>query len=208
VTRAILLSLVLLGAASAAQARITSQVQPCQSSQDCTEIIQMRLLPDADAMAAEHALFIAIFPLVGEEPNPAMGGWYTGKDWKLSSMPIPAWTGRIPARTATVRIPGGVCGLVAQHRAPAGRYGVFAGWGRATRTDSAPLDEQDIQRAIAAANPTDPATAAELQRLLEAYRQAQARLTEGDRPVVMAYQDMRNRRTFWQVHAVQCEGGQ
>lgn len=198
-----LAALALLLATAPAVAGITGTTKGCPPKvKGCTEVVTLALRPDPAVANANAALFIGIFPMSNGQPNPTAGGYFDGRAWKPSAAPIPAFTGRIPARPATVRIPGGVCGLVAQHKAPAGEYGVFAGWGRTDAGRAAGgVDRAELERLVANA---DPQNAAMLRGLLDEMRQAEQRLAQAGGTTAVAFTDMRANNTFWLISSHQC----
>lgn len=198
------LSLILLALSTPADAQVRGQVSDCHHA-SCTAVARLQVVPDAEARATEHSLFVGILQLVDGAPNPAVAGWFDGGGW-VAGMPKAAWTGIMrQAVPATVKIPGGVCGMVRSSGGPAGTYGLMAGWGRA-ETRTAGMDLAELERDIASA-PPDVAIA--LQRTLDSYRDAQERLAKhgasaGDSG---AFTNMRSRNTYWVVQQFNCAGG-
>lgn len=202
--RATGLALILLAFASPAEAQVRGQVSDCHHA-SCTATARLQVVPDAEARATEHSLFVGLLQMVGGEPNPAAAGWFNGSSW-VTGMPTAAWKGvmRQPV-PATVKIPGGVCGMVRNAGGPPGTYALMAGWGR-SETRGANMDVAELERDIAAA---PPEVAITLQRTLDSYRDAQERLAKhgaaaGDSG---AFTNMRTRNTYWIVQEFNCNGG-
>lgn len=183
-------------ASQGAEARIVGK------STESGDVVRLQMQPDRDLASQRASLFIGILQLQNGAPNIAVAGWYDGRDWKASGMPLAAFTGNIPAQVATVRVPGGVCSQVRAAGGPAGTYAMYAGWGRTT-TVSSNLDEAEIRELI---KTSDPEMAQQLQRLMGEYRAALDRSMQYGDTASMAFTDMRTRNTFWEIKQFDCGG--
>jgi len=188
---------------------ITGEVSRC-SRPGCDVTARLHLNPDRATASVTSVLFVAIARSEGGQPDLSAGGWYDGRGWKPSSAPVGAWTGRLSRRTANVRIPGGVCGMVQSAGGPPGTYALFAGWGRtgdAGNVDAYSADLDDIQNTIREFEQEgDHEAAAEVRRLLAEYRAALTRLQESNAGENAAFLDARNRGTYWSIASFDCSG--
>lgn len=193
-------------ASTALEARIVGEVSECGASSSCMAIARLRLFPDPIATQSTYSLFVGIIQLVNGQPNPAVAGWFDGRQWKAGVLPTAAWTGKLSPRNATIRIPGGVCNLVKRAGGPAGQYALYAGWGRsdADRQQADALNEADTEQMIREA---DPETAARLRELLKDYRAAKVRQASHNASDSAAFTNMRSRNSFWQIRTFDCGEG-
>lgn len=175
------------------------EVSGC-STGTCDQTVRVRLGPTS----VRSSLFVAIVGMDATgSPDLTRAGWFDGRAWKAGGMPVAAWTGALDRlRTATVAIPGGVCGLAAANGAPAGTYAIIAGMGRIT-VGAGDMDEADIEARI---RQSPPEIAEQYRRSLEQYRAAKARLARYNAGDSAAFTDMRSQRTYTVIQQYQCGG--
>jgi len=206
-THLALTATLLLSPALALAQGITGNVSKCPRP-GCNVTARLHLNPPRDMASEQAALFIAITRLEGGQPDISAGGWYDGKTWRTTSTPVPAWTGRLTRRTANVRIPGGVCGLVASAGGPPGAYALFAGWGRIGsfgNMDGYRKKQDDmmkIVRELEANGHTDEAE--EVRRMIGEYQATLGRLEQANAGDNAAFLDARQRGTYWQIASFDC----
>lgn len=197
----LLIAAALLAAAPFASAGITGTVTDCGGPQ-CVGVARLQLNPTAADTQGPRSLFVGLFQVVNGEPDPTKAGWFNGKSWQ-TGLPKAAWTGQMRGpQTATVRIPGGVCGLTAAAGGAPGIYGLYAGWGRPTEVTGT-LDVAETEAMIRQA---DPETAALLRKQLQDYQQAVQRASQtiGKNGDNAAFTQMRVNQTYWLVRSFDC----
>lgn len=200
-------SLVLAGllASPLAVAGISGSVQGCSASevQKCDEVAVLRLQPDATITSTESALFVVIYPSVNGEVQPGVGAYFTRNGWELSGNPKVLTIGSVRQQTARIPIPSGVCGLVAKYKVPAGDYVLMAGWGRTNMG----MDEGEglnIRGLLEEARTADAATRAQINALIQEYRNARQRMQVPNGKEAMAFTDMKSRNSYWPIKNYSC----
>jgi len=202
-----LVAFVLLCPALALAQGITGDVSRC-TRPGCDVTARLHLNPPRDMASVTAALFVAITRLENGQPDLSAGGWYDGRTWKAAGSPVAAYTGRLTRRTANVRIPGGVCGMVKSAGGPPGAYALFAGWGRVGSTgnlDNYRKDEADlvkIMREFEAEGNEE--SAEEIRRLIDEFRGALGRLEQSNAGENAAFLDARQRGTYWNIASFDC----
>jgi len=197
---------VLLCPALALAQGITGDVSRCHRP-GCDVTARLHLNPPPEMASVRAALFVAMTRMEGGRPDLSAGGWYDGRGWKTVSAPVAAYTGRLTRRTATVRIPGGACGLVKSAGGPPGIYALFAGWGRMDvidldnyRKDAANMakDAEELEAG------GDMETAAEIRRLIGEHQAALTRLEQIEVGENSAFMDAQQRGTYWNIASFDC----
>lgn len=197
----LLIAMALLGAGSSAHAGITGSVSDC-SGPRCVGVARLQLNPTPADTQGQRSLFVGLFQMVNGQPEPTVGGWFNGQGWQ-KGMPVAAWTGQLSGpMPATVRIPGGVCGLAKYAGGPRAVYGLYAGWGKPTEVQGG-LDVADTEAAIREA---DPETAALLRKQLSDYQAAiaHAQQTLQANGASAAFTEMRMSQTYWLIKTFDC----
>jgi len=204
--RALTAAILLCPALALAQG-ITGDVSRC-TRPGCDVTARLHLNPPRSMASETAALFVAIVRLENGQPDLSAGGWYDGRTWKATSSPVAAYTGRLTRRTANVRIPGGVCGMVKNAGGPPGHYALFAGWGRTASTGNV----EDYRKEEASMvkimrefeEEGDAESAAEIRRLIEEYRATLSRMEQTNVGENSAFLDARQRGTYWNIASFDC----
>jgi hypothetical protein len=177
-------------------ASITGSVQdrrPCPPTCDTSITVSMQASGPARSQPGRY--FIGVFQLTNGSPDVSVGGYWDGRSWQISQVPISFRRGSLAGAQARIQIQGGLCALAAAQGATGGSFAVIAGFG----VDRMGERFSEIQAAAAEA---DPETAAKLNGML-----AQIQQSGGEHRIAdfAAAKTMREDGTHREIGRVRCE---
>lgn len=182
--------------AVALAASISGSVQdrrPCPPTCDTNITVNMRGSGATSSLPGRY--FLGVFQLTNGSPDLSVGGYWDGRSWQISQVPISFRRGSLAGAQARIRIEGGLCALAAAQGATGGTFAVIAGFGVDRMGDR-------IAEIQAAAAEADAETAAKLNGML-----AQIRQSGGEHRVAdfAAAKAMREDGTHREIGRVRCE---
>jgi hypothetical protein len=181
--------------AVALAASISGSVQdrrPCPPT--CHTNITVSMQGSGAARSLPGRYFLGVFQMTNGSPDLSVGGYWDGRSWQISQVPISFRRSSLAGAQARIRIEGGLCALAAAQGATGGDFAVIAGFGVDRMGDRL----AEIQAAAAEA---DAETAAKLNAML-----AQIQQSGGEHRVAdfAAAQAMREDGTLREIGRVRC----